>query len=69
MRARREEEERTYITKVEVKVLGYLLSGGKNSDKPRITYRESVVSVKTGRERSILDDQPTSIDTRGFYKE
>ena len=67
--ANMEEEERSYSTKVEIKVLGYLLGGGRNSDKPRITYRESTVDVKTARERTILDDQPEHIDDRGFYKE
>jgi hypothetical protein len=53
-----EEEERTYITKIEIKVLGYLLGGGKNADEPRITYSESVVSVRTTKERTLLGDTP-----------
>jgi hypothetical protein len=64
-----EEEERTYITKVEIKVLGYLLGEGKGADKPRITYRESVVEVRIPRERVVLGDEPEHIDDRGFYKE
>ena len=64
-----EEEERTYMTKVEIKVLGYLLGEGKGADKPRITYRESVVEVKIPRERVVLGDKPEHIDDRGFYKE
>ena len=64
-----EEDERTYITKVEIKVLGHLLGEGKGADKPRITYRETAVDVKIPRERVVLGDDPVHIDDRGFYKE
>ena len=64
-----EEDERTYITKVEIKVLGHLLGEGKGADGPRITYRESAVEVKIPRERVVLGDEPEHIDDRGFYKE
>jgi hypothetical protein len=64
-----EEEERKYQTKIDIKVLGYLIGEGKNSEQPRIVYRENAVDVKIGRERVILGDVPEHIDKKGFYRD
>jgi hypothetical protein len=51
-----QEEERKYETKVDIKVLGYLIGEGKNQDTPKIVWKENIVEVKMGRERSLFDD-------------
>jgi len=51
------EEERMFETKVQIKVLGYLIGDGVNREKPQITIRENVVDVKISRERVITGDK------------
>ena len=69
------EEERSYKVTVEINVLGYLLGGGDNEEKPMIVYRESAVQVLTPRERSVLADKPehAASDSRrlnqGFFRD
>mgnify|MGYP003111247557 CR=1 FL=1 len=73
--ANMDEESRVYKTTIEIKVLGYLLGGGPNEEKPMIVYRESAVTVSTPRERSILGDRNDNLVpdsqrvTRGFYRD
>jgi len=64
-----ESDERTYITKVEIKVLGYLIGEGKNQEQPKVVIRENAVEVKMPRERVILGDIPEHVDKRGFYRD
>ena len=52
------EEERKYKTKIDIKVLGYLIGEGKNQETPKLVYRENAVDVKIGRERVVLGDTP-----------
>ena len=52
-----QEEERKYETKVDMKVLGYLIGEGKNQETPKIVWKENFVDVKIGRERTIFDDR------------
>jgi hypothetical protein len=52
-----QEEERKYETKVDIKVLGYLIGEGKNQATPKIVWKENFVDVKIGRERTVFDDQ------------
>ena len=47
------EEERRYETKLNIKVLGYLIGDGKNDEKPKIQWRQNFVDVKVGREKVI----------------
>ena len=47
-------EERKYETKINIKVLGYLIGDDKNQNTPKIVYRENAVDVKIGRERVIV---------------
>jgi len=63
------EEERSYKTKIDLKVLGHLIGEGKNQEKPKIVIRENAVEVKLPRERVIYGDIPKHIDRRGFYRE
>lgn len=63
-----EEDERTYITKIEIKVLGHLLGEGRGADMPTITYRESVVQVKMSEERDILEDKPQHRSGPSVYR-
>jgi hypothetical protein len=50
------EEEAYYQTTFEIKVLGYLIGGGKNDDQPTVVVKENAVDIKIGRERVILGD-------------
>tara|TARA_R100001510_G_scaffold56837_1_gene63204 strand:- start:580 stop:1425 length:846 start_codon:yes stop_codon:yes gene_type:complete len=51
------EDERMFETKVQIKVLGYLIGDGVNREKPQITIRENIVDVKISRERVITGDK------------
>jgi hypothetical protein len=50
------EEERKYETKIDIKVLGYLLGEGKNQETPKMVITENAVEVKMPREKVILGD-------------
>jgi len=61
------EEERSFATKVDLKVLGYLLGDGTNEEAPKLTIRETVVEVKLIRERTIVgDSKPWESDDDSF---
>jgi hypothetical protein len=47
--------ERSYETKVELKVIAALIGDGVNQETPKYVRRENVVDVKIARERTILD--------------
>ena len=51
------EEERMFETKIQIKVLGYLIGEGINRVKPNISPRENQVQVRIGRERTIVGDK------------
>ncbi len=51
------EDERAFLTKITVKVLGYLLGDGINEEAPKIITKETVVEVKLIRERTIVGDK------------
>jgi len=50
------EEERMFETKIQVKVLGYLIGDPNNRDKPIVSKRETLVKVEIGSEQSIIGD-------------
>ena len=50
------EEERSFHTKVDIKILGYLNGGGLNEPKPKITTKENLVELRISRERVIVGD-------------
>ena len=47
-------EERIFTTKVEIKVLGYLLGEDKNEPQPKVVVRETVAKFLLPRERIVL---------------
>ena len=61
------EDERSFETKVDLKVLGYLLGDGINEEAPKVTTRETIVEVKLVRERTIVGDtKPWESDDDSF---
>ena len=61
------EDERSFETKVDLKVLGYLLGDGENEEAPKIVKKETIVEVKLVRERSIVGDKkPWESDDDSF---
>jgi hypothetical protein len=61
------EEERMFQTKVDLKVLGYLLGDGLNEEAPKVTVRETITEVKLIRERTIVGDKkPWESDDDSF---
>ena len=67
------EEERTYVTDVKLKILGYLMGEGSNDKKPKLTVVQNYVDVKIPRERVIVGDINTFLredqEGKGFYRE
>ena len=51
------EDERMFETKVSIKVLGHLIGGGVNREKPNISIRENAVEVKISSDRVIAGDE------------
>ena len=64
-----EAEERTYKTKIDIKVLGYLIGEDKNQEQPKIVIRENAVEYKIPRERFATEDELEHIGKEGFYRE
>jgi len=63
-----ETEYRKYETKIDIKVLGYIMGEAGNSEQPKVVIRENAVEVKMPREKVVYGDIPDHIDKRGFYK-
>jgi hypothetical protein len=67
------EEERSYETNIDLKILGYLMGEGVNDEKPKISIVENVVDVKIPRERVLVGDINTFLgendEGKGFYRE
>jgi len=61
------DDERVFETKIDVRVLGYLIGAGKNDERPKMTIRENAVDVKIGREQIVFGEIPDYNDT-SFYK-
>ena len=51
------EEERSFATKITIKVLGYINGDGLNDPKPEVTTKENVVEIRMSRERAVLEDE------------
>jgi len=65
------EDESSYESVIKFRVLGYLLGGGINEERPKITIRENAVEVKFPRERVITGDSPEFNPKKGikaFYR-
>ena len=67
------EDERSYETEVQLRILGYLMGSGPNDEKPKTTVIENIVDIKIPRERVIMGDINTFLDEdeegKGFYRE
>ena len=50
------DETRIYETKIQIKLLGYLVGAGKNDEKPHIAIRENAVEIKIPREHVLVGD-------------
>ena len=61
------EEERRYITNIEIKMLGYVIGADVNQEQPKIVIRENAVSVKIPREHVIVGDIPDFTDKQKTY--
>jgi len=62
-------DERIYDTKINFKVLGYIIGEGPNGDRPKIIKRQNAVEVKIPRERVIFGEIPERKDNKGFYRD
>lgn len=51
-----DENERLFITKINLETLGYLIGQDGNQNKPKIVRRENFVDVKIPRERVVVGD-------------
>ena len=61
------EDERMVQTKVDIKVLGYLLGDGANEEVPKVIKKETIVELKIVRERSIIgDEKPWETDNKKY---
>jgi len=66
------EDRKTYGSKITLEVLGKLIGGDKNEDKPKIVRRENAVEVKFPREHVILQDEIEELDSnknKRYYRE
>ena len=61
------EDERMFMTKIDIKVLGYLMGEAKNNAEPKSIVRENIVEIKTIRERTIVgDEKPWETDNKKY---
>jgi hypothetical protein len=51
------EDERLFKTDVTINVLGYIIGGDKNQDKPNIVIRESAAEIVFQNERALLEEE------------
>ena len=63
------EDERTYKTKINLRVLGYLIGEGTNQEGPKVIIRENAVEVKIPREKVITGDPYEYLKKNGFHRE
>ncbi len=57
-------DERKFETKINLKVVGYLVGQGNNREKPHFSIRENAVEVKIPRESVIID--PKELEKYGL---
>lgn len=61
------ENERSFTTTIEIKVLGYLMGDETNDEVPKIIKKETIVEVKLIRERTIVgDEKPWKTDNKKY---
>ena len=52
------EDRRIFVTKIDIKTLGYLIGQGKNDPRPSKAIRENAVEIRIPRERTVFGDKP-----------
>ena len=60
------EEERMFETKIQIKVLGYLIGEGINRIKPKYSQRETRAKIRIIRERAIVGDKRPWLNNDDF---
>mgnify|MGYP001246339274 CR=1 FL=1 len=63
------EDERSFQSKIDIKVLGYLLGDGVNEEVPAVIKKETVVEVKLVRERTIVGDEKPWVTDNKKYRD
>jgi len=63
------EDERTYKTSIEIRVLGHLMGEMSNTERPKIVVRENRVVIRQPRERVVFGDIHPHAKDGQFYKE
>jgi broad specificity polyphosphatase/5'/3'-nucleotidase SurE len=63
-----ETEERQYITKLTVKVTGYLIGDGKTQDSERVKVEENAVSIKLPKENITFIQEETKKKSSNLLK-
>ena len=61
-------DERIFTTKVQIKVLGYLLGEDKNDPQPKVVVRETAAKFRFQRERVVVGDVNEFLKKEGFYR-
>lgn len=60
------EDERSFETSIDIRILGHLIGSDKNQETPKIVRRENFVQIRMPRERVILQDE--HLDSIGSIK-
>ena len=63
------EDERTYKTSIDIRVLGHLMGEMSNTERPKIVVRENLVVIRQPRERVVFADEHPNAKDGQFYKE
>jgi len=61
------DNERIFETRIDVRILGYLIGANKNDERPKMTIRQNAVEIKLPREHVIFGDIPTTV-SGAFYR-
>ena len=61
-------EERRFETKIDIKVLGYLVGEGPNDERPKFSIRENAVEVRIPREKAVFGDIPQHELASGYIE-
>ena len=59
------EDRRIFVTKIDIKTLGYLVGQGKNDPQPSKVIRENAVEIRIPRQRTIFGDEPKQKSPNG----
>ena len=59
------EDRRIFITKIDIKTLGYLIGQGKNDPQPSKVIRENAVEIRIPRDRAVFGDDPEQKSPQG----